>query len=284
VKKRKVRDRFLGLIVFPEEDEVMAPAIAAEGIWEPNEVNWLRSVVKPGARCLNVGANVGYFSCWMSILAGPKGHVVAVEPNPTLQPLLLENLNNLAVGTFEILPVAAGSKNGSINLFLNNRNFGDSRVFDPRLTEGGGPFTSHGFDSDVKPIAVKLVKLDDYFLDQHIDVILVDTQGFDHEVIEGLRGLISRTKPQILVEFVPTWTSDQGHSPKKILRGYERQGYEIFAPDLPMLKKVSATSILRELKSEEKKEWGKWFTNLELRPSDPKSSWLKILRRFTRSR
>jgi FkbM family methyltransferase len=282
MKTRQVRDNFLGALTFPEDDEVMAPRLESDGIWEPNEVAWLRRVVKPGARCLNVGANVGYFTCWMSILAGPEGHVVAVEPNPTLQPLLFNNLSNLAQGTFEILPVAAGSKNGSIELFTNNRNFGDSRVFDPRITDGGGAYTTHGFDKQVKSIFVSLQRLDDYFLNQNFDVILVDTQGYDDEVIEGLRELISRSKPQILVEFVPSWTKDQGRSPIKVLRSYERHGYELVAPDVGLLHKVSPHTILREMKSDKKqKKEGKWFTNLELRPTPASPSWRTVLKSLT---
>lgn len=46
---------------------------------------------------IDVGANIGYFSCLMSKLAGPSGAVLAVEPEPDNLKLLEQNLkiNNL---------------------------------------------------------------------------------------------------------------------------------------------------------------------------------------------
>ena len=41
---------------------------------------------------IDVGANIGYFSCLMSKLAGPAGKVLAVEPEPQNLTLLQENI------------------------------------------------------------------------------------------------------------------------------------------------------------------------------------------------
>ena len=137
---RIVKDRTLGDLYFPHDDQVMAPYIAEKGYWEPEELAWLKRHSTPSSSCLNVGANVGYFACWMSLLAGRHGHVVAVEPNPDLHTLLSANLRAMPESNWELVPVAAGSESGSSKLFVNRRNYGDSRLFDPRLTEVGGGF------------------------------------------------------------------------------------------------------------------------------------------------
>src|SRR6266851_4651381 len=41
---------------------------------------------------IDVGANIGYFSCLMSKLAGPAGKVLAIEPEPQNLKLLEQNI------------------------------------------------------------------------------------------------------------------------------------------------------------------------------------------------
>lgn len=45
-------------------------------------------VLRPGMRCLDLGANVGYFTLLMADAVGPSGRVAAVEANPRLADLL----------------------------------------------------------------------------------------------------------------------------------------------------------------------------------------------------
>jgi hypothetical protein len=60
---------------------VMAPIINRDGIWEKNEVKWLKENVRPCDSCINVGANVEYFAILMSQLTGKQGSVFAFEAN-----------------------------------------------------------------------------------------------------------------------------------------------------------------------------------------------------------
>jgi len=84
-----VIDNQLGEIIFPAGDNVMAPTIHRDGAWEENEINWLKENVSPGDHCLNIGANVGYFSIWLGKLVSESGRVTAFEPNPNLIPFLM---------------------------------------------------------------------------------------------------------------------------------------------------------------------------------------------------
>ncbi len=59
---------------------------------EADEGEWLRGMLAPGQRVVDVGANVGYFTVLMSRLVGPRGSVVAVEPDRDNLRLLRLNL------------------------------------------------------------------------------------------------------------------------------------------------------------------------------------------------
>ena len=129
---RIVQDEILGPIYFPENDSVIAPHIEKFGVWEPLEVKWIHENVKSGMTCLNVGANVGYFTIHMAKLVGETGKVHSVEPNSEVRKYLKLNIQKRILSNVSIYKFAAGERNSLGVIYLNQRNYGDSRMFDPR--------------------------------------------------------------------------------------------------------------------------------------------------------
>ena len=255
---QSVMDNALGELFFPIGDIVMAPTIAASGMWEENEISWLKSNVSHGDRCINVGANVGYFSIWLGVLAGPSGSVVAFEPNSKLMQAFKLNIKNSNLKNIKIVKAAVGNRTGFQWLFLNEKNYGDSRMFDPRITTGGGDYRQHGFPRIPKRRLVRIVELDKV-LDQKIDVVLIDTQGFDHLVLRGMKSIIEKYKPKVLTEFVPQWLIDMGENPASVLDEYMSWGYDVGSVDFEVPLGSSSKDILDKLDSS-----GHYFTNLTL--------------------
>lgn len=72
-------------------DEVMRPYLLRRGRWADSAAELLRRILPPGARFLDVGANVGYFSVFVHLLAR-NIQIDAVEPHPVLHSLLEANL------------------------------------------------------------------------------------------------------------------------------------------------------------------------------------------------
>ena len=64
-----------------------------QGGYEPQMVNVLNHYLSSGGVFIDVGANEGYFSVLASRLVGPKGTVVAIEPQSRLQSVLQTNLS-----------------------------------------------------------------------------------------------------------------------------------------------------------------------------------------------
>jgi hypothetical protein len=62
------------------------------------------------------------------------------------------------------------------------------------------------YKNDQFPISnfqkVKIIKLDD-FIKEKIDLIKIDTQGWEPEVIEGAKKIIEKNKPIIFMEYSP---------------------------------------------------------------------------------
>src|SRR5882762_1728801 len=52
------------------------------GAFEPRETRLAKKHLRPGMTCVDVGANVGYYTALTAQAVGPSGCVVAFEPSP----------------------------------------------------------------------------------------------------------------------------------------------------------------------------------------------------------
>lgn len=226
-----VLDKELGRLAFPASDCVIAPFIALHGEYSPAEVAWIQSVTQSGMTCLNIGANVGYFTSWLLRLTGSSGRVIAVEANPSLIPYLVRNTRPWDGGNLKIVSGAADEKPGLARLYLNEWNCGDSRLFDPTCVSTGGTHLQHGFEATPPSIWIPAIKMDDE-VSGPVDVVVVDAQGWDHHVLRGMRQLLRDHAPVVLTEFVPGWIEEFGEDPLSVLEEFESWGYCLHVPPL----------------------------------------------------
>jgi FkbM family methyltransferase len=163
---------------------------------------FLREQVKPGALCVDVGANVGVYVLQFAHWSGPSGQVVAFEPSPAAR-VVLENhvrMNGLTKRV-RIVPAAVGEASGEEILYAVEAD-GMSRLGKPNRALAGR----------VSEITVPLVTLDEYCKSQDLkpDWLFMDIEGFEiaalagaHELIESRRGEMG-----IIVEMHPNvWDS-----------------------------------------------------------------------------
>jgi FkbM family methyltransferase len=164
--------------------------------------------MKPDTRFLDVGANVGYFSV-LAAKRCPQGTVDAVEPHATLVAFLRMNLW-LHARHASIWPVALGDSDGVVPLDSEPHNYGDTRVAGKK--DSGG-------------LLAAMARGDELFEGRSFDVIKVDVQGFEREVLEGMRDLIQRARHLVIVaEFMPRAIQQRGLHPLEVLAGYRRLG------------------------------------------------------------
>lgn len=86
------------------------------GLYETEIAPHLRRLVRPGYRCFDVGANVGYHSLTLARLSG--GPVVAFEPDPAAGAILRANIahNNFAI---RIVSAAVGARDDANTITLD---------------------------------------------------------------------------------------------------------------------------------------------------------------------
>jgi FkbM family methyltransferase len=142
---------------------------------------WLRTLLARGV-FLDVGAHVGH---WSVRLAGQASKVIAVEPNPETARILRTNvaMNNLS--NVVVYEVAAWDCDTMLRLEPPDGLpiGGGTRVLD----DGKG--------------TVKAVRLDALLAaEPAVDLVKLDVEGADLHALEGMRGLLAKHRPAMLVE------------------------------------------------------------------------------------
>ena len=162
------------------------------GNYEPEVVRSLRRTLRPGDFCLDIGANLGYYSILMAGLVGPQGLVIAFEPFPKNFQALKQNVRLNQLTNVRLEPVAVAARNGSVSMF-----------HDPNETVSATPsFTSYALGEHRQQISVPSRSLDDYLSDvkRTPALLKIDVEGAELEVLQGARHTLGSSRPVLLLE------------------------------------------------------------------------------------
>jgi FkbM family methyltransferase len=170
-------------------DDYVGRAIFFFGDLDP-KITWiLKRLLYPGDRVLDVGANVGLLTLWMSRLVGPQGFVHAFEPNPVLCQILNDTFARNATMNVKLHSIALGSSSGQVKLHVPTGNFG-----------GGSLVRKTGQTAQIHTVSV--MKLDDVVVRESISkiaLIKLDVEGFELEVLRGARRVVQELRPAAIL-------------------------------------------------------------------------------------
>lgn len=156
--------------------------------FEREERSLLDRILSPGLTILDVGANLGFYTCLFARKVGPTGRVIAFEPTPSTFELLEQNvrLNGLH-DIVECRSCGLSDKEGiaRMNLFSEGKDVYNSFRVDDAC------------DKDSLPCVIDVTTTT---LDQCLETldakkgcfIKIDVEGFEHQVIMGGRNQLQR--------------------------------------------------------------------------------------------
>jgi FkbM family methyltransferase len=169
------------------------------GTYEPGNVHVIRSNVRPGDRCIDVGANVGAMAFAMAQAAGPDGRVYAFEPGPPFYERLTRNvsLNPSCAEVIVCENLGVSDTSGTLRWAEDTAELGKGN---------GGVVTCGG-------VEIPVTTLDAYAaakVDGRIAFIKVDVEGWELHVLQGARALLRKHRPVVLLETLPEFDVQQG--------------------------------------------------------------------------
>lgn len=149
--------------------------------YEEEELDTIAAYFPEGGTFVDVGANTGQHSLYFAKLKA--AHVVMVEPGPEAFRLMLQNieLNNIQ-NECSILQVGFSDANGRADIEVHLDNLGSASISENSRGE------------------ITTVRGDDVLIGRKIDMIKIDTEGFEIKVLAGLTETIDREQPIIYIE------------------------------------------------------------------------------------
>ncbi|MCR4426950.1 MAG: FkbM family methyltransferase [Firmicutes bacterium] len=220
-----------GMLIVPSQDLSVAPGLIINGIHEPQLTNYLGKTIKPGFTCVDVGANIGYFTVLMGHLVGPKGKVTAYEPDPVNHSFLLDNLSiNCLRDRVTPLECAVYSSSDEIAFYLSTRFRGHASI------HRHGKEYFHHYTDEITQVEVPAERLDSRFrAGDHIDLIKLDIEGGEYHALLGASDLIENWSVETWVfEVNPMMLSGDRLSFHDLLAEISRShdaGFFTLAPD-----------------------------------------------------
>lgn len=162
------------------------------------EKNFIQSISRELQFSLDIGANIGNYS--KLLIEETNSYIFAFEPLDGAY----DNLNKLVIehpNRIEAFKLALGDKNVEKNL-----NFTDEKSEKATFLDDINKLSFYEAASNKKKL-VNLVTLDEFMeqknlFDKEIDLIKIDTEGYELEVLKGSKRLIEENKPKyIQLEF-----------------------------------------------------------------------------------
>src|SRR6184192_1591404 len=174
----------------------------------------LRKILFQGAVVVDVGANIGIYSRFLSRCVGPTGLVHSFEPSP-------DNFRRLCAATRDLSNVrltqaAVGERSGECKLYVSDKLNVDHRAYKA--------------DGDSRrAIPTEMVTLNDYFKPgQRVDLIKIDIQGYELHALRGAnRVLADNPNAKLLLEFWPYGLKQAGANWIELIDTLERKNMAV---------------------------------------------------------
>src|SRR6184192_1433395 len=158
----------------------------------------LRKILFKGAVVVDVGANIGIYSRFLSRYVGPNGVVHSFEPSP-------DNFRRLSAATRDLSNVrltqaVIGERSGECKLYVSDKLNVDHRAYET--------------DDSRRVIPIEMIALDDYFkTGQRVDLIKMDIQGYELHALRGAQRVLQENSDiNLLLEFWPAGLEQAGVS------------------------------------------------------------------------
>lgn len=157
------------------------------------ELFFLHKIVKKGDTCIDIGANLGYYSTKMSKLCGIEGKVYAVEPVPMFYNIWKKNVKLSGIKNLELFPYALGSNEGIIQMGMPEK--------DGLAHHGMTKVTSSANEHYVSFFEVNMKVPDELFSSiNRLDFIKCDIEGYEFIAFSNMIQTIKKFEPLIQSE------------------------------------------------------------------------------------
>ena len=175
-----------GTILYNPNDTYVGKSIEAYGRYQLEELKIFDRFVQSGDTVLDIGANIGTHTLWFANKVGPKGSVIAFEPQRLIFQTLCANMALNSIKHVDCKQLGVGYSKRLVTV----------PVLDPLKENNFGGLSIEGH-TEGEPVAI--CRVDDIGLSR-CDFIKIDVEGMEPEALQGAMNTIVNCRPVLYVE------------------------------------------------------------------------------------
>jgi FkbM family methyltransferase len=186
--------------------------------YELGVLETLDLLLRPGDRFVDIGANIGMITLHARSLVGDGGRIDCFEPNPDCVAAIRANLALNSIANVVVHPCALAEHAGPMTLHLTSEHTGTATLADT------GDDTVRTFTVDVE--------VGDEALAEAPRAIKIDVEGFELQVLRGLRRTLADCTPFVITEVIESQLAKAGATTSDLVALFADHGYKAFGIDV----------------------------------------------------
>jgi FkbM family methyltransferase len=190
------------------------------GVYEKEELEFVKLIVKDLKVLFDVGGNIGWFCLHLSKFINSTDSVIyTFEPVKNTFNQLEKNINLNQVKNIKVYNFALGEKEEVVNFYI------------PMVTGSVAACMTNLLDERCHEESCLIKRLDDFVKKSSIskiDFLKCDVEGAELFVLKGGFESIKNLKPILFVEMLRKWSSKFNYHPNDIIFLLGRIGYSCF--------------------------------------------------------
>jgi len=185
------------------------------GNYQPALTFILQQHSPPGGYCLDIGANLGFYTIKFGQWVGGTGYVAAFEANAAMVERIQDNVALNGFSQVTVVSAAVHSQPGQVEFFVSS---------DP------GKSSVNQIDKATKKIVVPAIVIDEYVSEHHLprlDVIKMDIEGNDCNALLGAVNTLTHFRPFLVFEYKNTTPPEIADRAFSLLADLDYQLYSL---------------------------------------------------------
>ncbi len=189
---------------------------------DDKDLSVLPEIVSSGQTVLDIGANFGLYTRFLSDAIGEKGQIYAFEPTEDMFEVLQNNVKVCGLKNTTCIKAALSDKSGNAQIHIPKYEDGTLNYYEASLVPVSG-------DSESTNENIPMTTIDEFCEQQKVSplhFIKCDVEGHEIEVLTGASAVLQRDQPIILLE-INEYFDDNARG-TAVVNFIKSIGYEIY--------------------------------------------------------
>jgi FkbM family methyltransferase len=207
------------IAIYTSADSYIEWTILSNGTYEDEINKLIRVSLKNGKNALDIGGNIGLQSIRMSQCAGDTGKVYAFEPLVYLQEKFNSNMLLNKVHNVTLFPFALSDEENEADFTIDKKSW----------NQGTFSLTNHITGTEKQHVIIKVAdNIPEIQALNSLDLIKIDVEGFEYQVLRGLKQTLQKHKPRIIFEYDQNYWINTGQNIADFYIFLQSLGYTIY--------------------------------------------------------